>query len=403
MALRQKVVNFIKQHGEDFEPFMEDGETLANYCRRMSEDGTWAGYQEQVAVARLCSVAIRIYQAGQPVWTIKPDYPDFPKDAAAIHLSYHDGEHYNSVRRADDHTNGPALPIIIAERTPTSAEKAAARSWGPSEEEQVVRGTGCFDDPSAVRQALEDAHGDPDQAIEILIERLASEAVPSSKDPGVEKGAVASISCSGGAAAGEELAQSEGRRLADSADTCTGPEDLACRGTNGSQLGTSGEAETQVLENGADTVDSQRSLHNAHEGTDKPDSVSDGTGLRRNKSELSDVTRSLEELQCCSMNPAENAHSRRETPYSSAAGTPDADSVDGGSQYKQEPQISKQKQMGGLRIAVGKKPPRNRECPCGSKKRYKNCCGPADAAAARRLASGIVQEPVAQALAAIYV
>ncbi len=26
-----------------------------------------------------------------------------------------------------------------------------------------MRGTGCFDDPAAVRQALEDAHGDPDQ------------------------------------------------------------------------------------------------------------------------------------------------------------------------------------------------------------------------------------------------
>ncbi len=37
MALRQKVVNFIRQHSEDFEPFMEDGETLASYCRRMSE------------------------------------------------------------------------------------------------------------------------------------------------------------------------------------------------------------------------------------------------------------------------------------------------------------------------------------------------------------------------------
>lgn len=31
-----------------------------------------------------------------------------------------------------------------------------------------------------------------------------------------------------------------------------------------------------------------------------------------------------------------------------------------------------------------KKPARNRECPCGSKKRYKNCCGPASSAAERR-------------------
>ncbi|KAK9914813.1 hypothetical protein WJX75_000887 [Coccomyxa subellipsoidea] len=148
----------------------------------MSEDGIWAGYQEQVALARLCSVAIRVYQAGQPVWTIKPEYPDFPQDAPAIHLSYHDGEHYNSVRRADDHTSGPPLPIAIAERVPTSAEKAAARSWGAAEEDLVMRGTGCYDS-AAVQQALDDAHGNADQAIEIVIEQLASTAAPSAEGP----------------------------------------------------------------------------------------------------------------------------------------------------------------------------------------------------------------------------
>lgn len=37
MALRQKVVNFIRSHSDDFEPYMEDGESLDHYCRRMSE------------------------------------------------------------------------------------------------------------------------------------------------------------------------------------------------------------------------------------------------------------------------------------------------------------------------------------------------------------------------------
>ncbi|EIE22284.1 cysteine proteinase [Coccomyxa subellipsoidea C-169] len=257
MALRQKVVTFIRSHVDDFEPYMEDGETLDRYCKRMSEDGTWAGYQEQVALARLCSVAIRVYQAGQPVWTIKPEYPDFPQDSPAIHVSYHDGEHYNSVRRADDHTSGPPLPIAIAERLPTSAEKAAARSWGPAQEELVMRGTGCYDDPAAVQQALEAAHGNPDQAIEILIEQLASAAVPSS--------------------------EGQGRRI--------------------EQAG---------------------------------------------------------------------------------------------------PQNAKEKKSK-LQVAVGKKPARNRECPCGSRKRYKNCCGPSDAAAARRQAKGSVEEPSVQGMPAIYV
>ena len=37
------------------------------------QDGTWAGQQEQVALARRYGVMIRVYQANQPAWTIKPD------------------------------------------------------------------------------------------------------------------------------------------------------------------------------------------------------------------------------------------------------------------------------------------------------------------------------------------
>ena len=241
------------------------------------------------------------------------------------------------------------------------------------------------------------------QAIEILIEQLASEAVLSSKGPGVQNGALHSTSYSGRAAVSEDLAQSEGRRLADAADTCTGPEELACTGTNSRHLTTSGEAENTVVQCGADAVESEQSHDTSHEGKDRADSVFGSTGLRTSKSERSVMTRTSEEVHCYS--GEESSQSEREIPSSSAAGTPEADSIKRRSEQKQEPQIPKQKQIAGLRVAVGKKPARNRECPCGSKKRYKNCCGPADAAAARRLASGIVQEPVAQGMAApcIYV
>lgn len=37
MLLRQRVVSFIRQHSNDFEPYMEDGETLDHYCKRMAE------------------------------------------------------------------------------------------------------------------------------------------------------------------------------------------------------------------------------------------------------------------------------------------------------------------------------------------------------------------------------
>jgi hypothetical protein len=43
------------------------------------QDSVWAGQQEQVAVARLFGALIHIFQEGQPLWTIRPDFPDFPQ------------------------------------------------------------------------------------------------------------------------------------------------------------------------------------------------------------------------------------------------------------------------------------------------------------------------------------
>ena len=81
-----------------------------------------------------------------------------------MHLSYHDGEHYNSVRLADDFD--PGAPAAVPEAAPASAAATArkARSWGGDEELRVSRGTGCHD-PGAVQRALQDAAGNVDQVL----------------------------------------------------------------------------------------------------------------------------------------------------------------------------------------------------------------------------------------------
>ena len=120
------------------------------------------------------------------------------QSAPTIHLSYHDGEHYNSVRMASDTGSGPPKPIAVQERA------ALAKDWssfGPAQVElvicpsyhsalvhctprytgrpssrqlaehvrvhiqveQVMQGTGCYDDKEAVQRALQDAKGNPDE------------------------------------------------------------------------------------------------------------------------------------------------------------------------------------------------------------------------------------------------
>ncbi|KAK9830321.1 hypothetical protein WJX72_010989 [[Myrmecia] bisecta] len=176
MALRGRVVHYMRCHHDDYAPYMEDDEDFQHYCKRMAEEGTWAGQHEQVALARLLGLQLRIYQAGQPCWTLRPGDPDFPPDAPTIHLSYHGMEHYNSVRLADDFGRGPPLPLELG-GGPMRPSKPARKvgEWSAKDEERVMQGTGCYD-AGARQQAIRDAAGKADQAIELLIERLAAEA-----------------------------------------------------------------------------------------------------------------------------------------------------------------------------------------------------------------------------------
>lgn len=82
------------------------------------------------------------------------------QDAPAIHVAYHNGEHYNSVRMAGDTGSGPPQPIALQER-PASAKDWS--SFGPAETELVMQGTGCYNDREAVQRALQDAKGNPDE------------------------------------------------------------------------------------------------------------------------------------------------------------------------------------------------------------------------------------------------
>ena len=82
------------------------------------------------------------------------------QETPTIHISYHDGEHYNSVRMASDTGSGPPQPIVLRERA------ASAKDWsafGDAEVELVMQNTGCYHDRDAVQRALQDAKGNSDE------------------------------------------------------------------------------------------------------------------------------------------------------------------------------------------------------------------------------------------------
>ena len=119
-ALRRDVVEYMKRNREAFEPFIEDDEKWDTYVARMSEDGAWAGNVELQAASVVCFANLCVHQAGQPRWEIT----NYPLADRFFHVAYQDGDHYNSVRLAEDGRDGyrdarsggssPGGPISLA-------------------------------------------------------------------------------------------------------------------------------------------------------------------------------------------------------------------------------------------------------------------------------------------------
>ncbi|XP_047956988.1 OVARIAN TUMOR DOMAIN-containing deubiquitinating enzyme 7-like isoform X2 [Salvia hispanica] len=199
---RGMVVEFIKENRESFEPFVEDEIPFDDYCQSMGEDGTWAGNMELQAASLVTHSNICIHRNMSPRWYIQ----NFGNhDAPMIHLSYHDGEHYNSVRTKDDTCSGPARPIVIKlcqkgdadlsakSNQPKTAARKSTGGCGMSAicEDSIkmaMAGSGCRD-ARKVEQALQQAGGDVDAAIEVLVAEEGSSdhiAVEADSSPLIE-------------------------------------------------------------------------------------------------------------------------------------------------------------------------------------------------------------------------
>ncbi|KAF9682378.1 hypothetical protein SADUNF_Sadunf05G0102800 [Salix dunnii] len=175
---RSMVVQYIMKTREMFEPFIEDDVPFDEYCQLMEKDGTWAGHMELQAASLVTHSNICVHRYMSPRWYIR----NFDQHGARmVHLSYHDEEHYNSVRSKDDPCDGPAQSIIIkvdADLSATSAQAKAVSckskagiakdSFESGSLKLVMAGSGCGN-AEKVKQILLEVDGDVDAAIEFLI------------------------------------------------------------------------------------------------------------------------------------------------------------------------------------------------------------------------------------------
>ncbi|EEC04757.1 putative OTU domain-containing protein [Ixodes scapularis] len=156
LKYRYETVQYMKEHRNDFEPFVEDDVPFDQHLYNLGQPGTYAGNDAIVAFARLHELVIVIHQLNTPLWQVKgTDKPN----AVELHLSYHNGDHYNSVRKIGDNTQSPACIRLAAPRA--EKQQDPSRKDVPSEqtaaqlEEQVMLETGV-QDLQLIREVLQD-------------------------------------------------------------------------------------------------------------------------------------------------------------------------------------------------------------------------------------------------------
>lgn len=126
-SVRQTIVDYLKDHEDDFKVFIEcEGEeTWEQHLRRMSQDGVFGDHAELVAFSRAMGVNLIIYQRDTH-FLVTPDEGELDterdrlkaakaiKSRSTLHIAYHNWEHYSSIRKvAGPHTGPPGIDFKL--------------------------------------------------------------------------------------------------------------------------------------------------------------------------------------------------------------------------------------------------------------------------------------------------
>lgn len=200
---RRDTVRYMRAHRSDFEPFMEDNVSFDQHLQDISKLGTYGGNDSIVAFARYHGVNIVIHQLNEPRWVIYG--ADYCKDGQVreLHISYHNGEHYSSVRHITDNSTEPAWikhnpTTFAAVASPAKTQPSGKKDKKSKEkgkrketisttcddnvnhisqgnnltaEELVMTATGCKD-LAMIAQTLEDNAYDVDASINYILQLM---------------------------------------------------------------------------------------------------------------------------------------------------------------------------------------------------------------------------------------
>ncbi|XP_076451658.1 uncharacterized protein LOC143287510 [Babylonia areolata] len=185
---RQEVVQYMLEHRKDFEPFVEDDLPFDDHLSSLKKLGTHAGNDAIVAFAKLHNVNVFIHQLrGNP---IQISGPSSSANVRQVHIAYHNGDHYSSIRRHGDNTESPAN-IRIQESSKPASQPAPVPQTDEGVvtvkrdlshlEAEVIHATGC-QDAATVRETLKNHAYDVDATIAFLVQTLGLDSTQGGDD-----------------------------------------------------------------------------------------------------------------------------------------------------------------------------------------------------------------------------
>ncbi|PFH36479.1 OTU family cysteine protease [Besnoitia besnoiti] len=105
-TLRGKVADFLKDHKDDFQPFLDDSAQtdhgFADYCEKIRSTAEWGGEVELQVISKVIQRRIEVATIGDNEFMLLHYGEEFPSDESPLRLAFHRlllaaGGHYNSV------------------------------------------------------------------------------------------------------------------------------------------------------------------------------------------------------------------------------------------------------------------------------------------------------------------
>ncbi|EFC39296.1 predicted protein [Naegleria gruberi] len=152
--IRQGAVEYMITNPDMFSPFVCD-EPFEDYCKTMKKDTEWGDNLTLQSISLAFNVNIRVHQLGQPSFDIV-NYNQ--PESRLIQLSYHMGEHYNSVHFMSD---------SVRELYQRASEGKSSSGEISKKEQIIIQSTGCTD-LELIRNTLADFGQDMDSTIDFL-------------------------------------------------------------------------------------------------------------------------------------------------------------------------------------------------------------------------------------------